>query len=134
MPSSLQVGTTLGNLKDVPVEPDAINWGLNDISAPDAGRTMDANCTMQKRRIAQKRKLSLSWANPTLAQASAVLKAFAPEYLYVRFLDVQEGAFVTRRFYTGDKTSPFRQIDLTDPSNPARKTVKYTLSLASVEQ
>ena len=129
MASSLQVGTTLSNLKDVPVEPDAINWGLNDISAPDAGRVQDA-----KRRVGQKRKLSLSWANPTLAQASAVLKAFAPEYVYVRFLDVQEGQMITRRFYTGDKTSPFRQIDLSNPNNLAQRTVMSSLAFDLIEQ
>lgn len=134
MASSLQVGTTLNNLKDIPVEPDAINWGLNDISAPDAGRVQDANCTMHKRRVGQKRKLSLSWANPTLAQASAVLKAFAPEYVYVRFLDVQEGQMITRRFYTGDKTSPFRQIDLSNPNNPAQRTVMSSLAFDLIEQ
>ena len=134
MASSMQVGTALNKMKDVPVEPDSIKWGLNDISAPDAGRTMDANCTMQKRRIGQKRKLSLSWSNPTLAQASSILKAFSPEYVYVRFLDVEEGAFITKQFYTGDKSSPFRQIDLTDPSNPARRTTMSTLSFDIVER
>lgn len=134
MASSMQVGTALNNLRDVPVEPDGVSWALNDISAPDAGRVQDANCTMYKRRLAQKRKLSLSWANPTLAQASAILKQFAPEYVYVRFLDPQEGAFVTKRFYSGDKSSPFRQIDLTDPANPARRTTMSTLSFDIVEQ
>ena len=134
MASSLQVGTTLNNLKDIPVEPDQINWGLNDISAPDAGRVQDANCTMEKRRVGQKRKLSLSWANPTLAQASAVLKAFAPEYVYVRFLDVQEGQMITRRFYTGDKAAPFRQIDLRNPNTPAQHTVMSSLSFDVIER
>lgn len=132
--ASLQVGTALNDLRDVPVEPDQINWGLNDISAPDAGRVQDANCTMYKRRIGRKRKLSLSWANPTLAQASAVLKAFAPEYVYVRFLDVEEGQMVTRRFYTGDKSSPFRQIVLRNPADTAQSTVMSSLSFDLVEQ
>ena len=73
-------------------------------------------------------------ANPTLAQASAVLKAFAPEYVYVRFLDVQEGQMITRRFYTGDKTSPFRQIDLSNPNNLAQRTVMSSLAFDLIEQ
>lgn len=134
MASSLQVGTTINNLKDIPVEPDAIKWMLNDISAPDAGRVQDANCTMHKRRVGQKRKLVLSWDSPTLAQASAVLKAFAPEYVYVRFIDVQEGQMITRKFYTGDKTSPFMQIDLYNPANVAQRTTMSSLSFDLIEQ
>ncbi len=134
MASSLQVGATLGDLRDVPVEPDGIGWTLNDISAPDAGRVQDANCTMYKRRVGRKRKLSLSWANPTLAQASAILGMFSPEYVYVRFLDVEEAQMITRRFYSGDKSSPFKQISLHNPANAAQRTVMSSLSFDLIEQ
>ena len=44
--AALAVGTSVSSLKDVPVEPDVIDWDVNDISSPDAGRVQDANCTM----------------------------------------------------------------------------------------
>ncbi|MCI8469366.1 MAG: hypothetical protein HFJ75_07790 [Eggerthellaceae bacterium] len=130
MASSLEVGTKLSDLREVPVEPDTINWGLNDISSSDAGRTQDANCTMYKHRIAQKRKLSLSWLNPTLEQTSTILKMFNPEYIFVRFVDPYEGHSVTREFYTGDKASPFKSITLNDPA----RTVLTSLSFDIVER
>lgn len=132
MAASLAVGTSAGKLADVPVEPDGIGYGLQDISASDSGRTNDANCTMQKRRIAQKRKLSLTWANPTLAQASAILTMFNPQYVHVRYLDVMDGKFETREFYVGDRSSPFRQIALTDPKG--QRTVMSTLSFDIIER
>ncbi|NCA32119.1 hypothetical protein [Adlercreutzia muris] len=132
MASSLYVGETVSSLKEVPVQPDGLEWGVNDISDPDAGRVQDANCTMMKRRIARKRTLSLSWANPTLAQASAILRMFAPEYLWVRFIDPEEGGFITRNFYTGDKKAPFRCIDLRGPGGET--AVLSTLSFNIVER
>ena len=39
--------------------PSAFSWGLQDVSDPASGRTLDA--LMHKNRIAQKRKISLSW-------------------------------------------------------------------------
>ncbi|WP_304598240.1 hypothetical protein, partial [Adlercreutzia caecimuris] len=102
MASSLQVGTSPNNLKDLPVEPDKLDWGLNDISSDDAGRVKDAKCTMYKNRIAQKRKIALGWSNPTFAQVSALMRMFAPEYLYVRCKDPLDGGWATHEFYTGD--------------------------------
>lgn len=130
--AAIAVGTSVSSLKDVPVEPDVIDWDVNDISSPDAGRVQDANCTMYKRRIGRKRKLSLAWHNPTLAQASGILKMFAPEYVHVRFLDVEEGKFITREFYTGDKKAPFRRINLTGPSG--QTAVISALSFDIVER
>lgn len=112
MASSLYVGTTQGNLEPIPIEPDDYKWGLNDISASDSGRTQDADCTMYKNRIGQKRKLSLSWTNPSVEDVSKILKMFNPEYVYVRYLDAMEGQFITKRFYSGDKSAPYRTIRL----------------------
>lgn len=131
MASSISVGTTASSLSDMPIEPDAITWGLMDISSPDAGRTQDKNVTMHKMRTAQKRKLSVSWTNPTFAQASQIVQAFNPEYVYVRYKDLLVGGWRTAKFYTGDKNSPFRQISLSDPDGG--KTVMSTLSFDLIE-
>lgn len=112
MASSISVGATSASLADVPVEPDAISWGLMDVSASDAGRVQDYGNTMYKMRVGQKRKLTLSWTNPTLEQASAILNLFNGEYFFVRYVDPLDGGFAVREFYAGDRSSPFRQITL----------------------
>lgn len=131
MASTLSVGTTQTNLVDVPVEPDTFSWGLQDISASDAGRTEDADNRMHKNRTSQKRKVQLGWNNPTFAQASAIVQMFNPEYVFVRYLDLLSGGWRIAEFYTGDKSAPFRQIALNDPSG--NKTVVSTLTFDIVE-
>lgn len=134
MASTIQIGETLNTMVDVPVEPDDYSWDVNDISAPDAGRVQDANCTMYKKRVGRKRKLAIQWFNISLANASTILKMLQPEYVYVRFLDIEEGAFVTKRFYTGDKHVGVRMIDIVDPSNPSNRTTLSSLPISLIEQ
>ncbi len=86
--------------------PSAFSWGLQDVSDPAAGRTL--NALMHKNRIAQKRKLSLSWNHPTPQEAAAILQAFNPEYVRVRYPDALSGSNETRTFYTGDKSAPMK--------------------------
>lgn len=128
MDHSLTVGTSVGSLSALPLEPTKIEWGLQDISASDAGRVQDAGNTMYKMRISQKRKIALSWTNPTLQEASAILRAFNPEYVYVRYIDPLDGGFSTRCFYVGDRQSPFRSITL--PNG----TVMSSLSFDIIER
>lgn len=132
MTASIQVGTTTSNLVDVPVEPDAITWGLQDISASDAGRVHDSGNTMYKMRTSQKRKMQLSWTNISFANASTILQAFNPEYVYVKYKDPLHGGWQTRRFYVGDRSAPFRQIALSDANGT--KTVMQTLSFDIIER
>lgn len=107
----LMVGTSAGSLSPVPT-PDSMGWGLQDVSASDSGRVNDANNTMYKMRTSQKRKLSLSWSDPDLTKASAILRAFNAEYVWVRYPDPMSGTFETRQFYVGDRTAPFRSVRL----------------------
>lgn len=86
--------------------PSAITWSVQDISTPDAGRTLDG--VMHKERLAlpggQKRKLKLEWNLVKFGTESAsILNAFTPEYVTVAYPDPQAGAVVTKVFYTGDK-------------------------------
>ena len=109
----LWVGTTQSNLAAVEPDPSELEWGYQDVSSPDAGRTHDANATMQKEYITSKRKLKLSWLNPTMEQASAIVRAFkASVYIYVRYWDIYADAYETRLFYTGDMSAPFRWFNL----------------------
>ena len=87
--------------------PSKCEWGLQDISASDSGRTQDA--MMHKNRIAQKRTLKLAWNAPIPADAAAILQAFNPEYVSVTYHDPMDNAMETRTFYVGDRSSPFKQ-------------------------
>lgn len=108
----LSVGTNSSNLKDISLDPAQLTWGLQDISAADAGRVQDSGNTMYKMRTSQKRKLQITWNLPTAAQASEILKAFNPEYFYVKYFDPMEGGYNIREFYVGDRTAPFKWYKL----------------------
>jgi len=90
--------------------PSAMTWSIQDISSPDAGRTLDG--IMHKERLAfggQKRKLKLEWNLVKFGEESrTILQAFTPEYISVAFPDPQEGTVITRTFYTGDKELQFK--------------------------
>nr|WP_306792868.1 DUF6711 family protein [Collinsella urealyticum] len=85
-----------------------------DVSADDAGRVMDANATMYKQRIAQKRKLKVAWRMLTATQTGAILRAFNPEYLSVRYWDAMDAQMETRTFYVGDRTAPLKWFQILD--------------------
>jgi len=82
--------------------PSKYDWKLSDVSAADAGRTEDA--LMHKMRIAQKVHIELEWQNVADSVAQTVLTAFQPEYINVNYYDYKSMAFLTKRFYVGDRT------------------------------
>lgn len=84
--------------------PSSFIWKLEDVSASDAGRTEDAK--MHKKRISQVRGIELSWQNVGTDVASAVLNAFNPEYITVKYLDPMSNGFRTSVFYVGNRSSP----------------------------
>ena len=89
--------------KEVP-SPSSFVWSLSDISADDAGRTEDM--VMHKNRKGQAVTLQMSWRYVTTAEASQILKAFNPEYVFVTYIDPLEGGTRRREFYVGDRNSP----------------------------
>lgn len=92
--------------------PSDFSWGLQDVSDSDSGRTDDAK--MHKNRIAQKRKLTLSWRGLTPAQASEILKAVNPEYFEVEYPDAMENSNLTKTFYAGDRSAPMKVWTISD--------------------
>ena len=104
----LSVGTSAASLAPVPHDPYKMDWGLQDVSTGTAGRTLDANCTMHKERITQKRKLSLAWRMLDESDISAILTMFNPEYIYVSYYDAMDGRYEVRQFYVGDRTAPLK--------------------------
>ena len=106
----ISVGTTSSSLTTITPDPASLTWGLQDISAADAGRTQSGY--MYKMQVTQKRKLQLQWTLLTAAQASVILKAFNYEYFYCKYWDALNNRFETREFYVGDRTAPFQWFQL----------------------
>lgn len=90
--------------------PSSYVWKLEDVSAHDAGRTEDI--VMHKKRVGQVKGIELSWNYLSISTASAILKAFNPEYIMVEYLDAQEGAYVTAEFYVGNRSAPMYNATL----------------------
>lgn len=82
--------------------PSKYDWKLSDVSSADAGRTEDG--LMHKERITSKVHLELEWQNVSDADASAILAAFQPEYISVKYYDYKALAFQTKTFYVGDRS------------------------------
>lgn len=125
----LEVGETIEDLREISLDPSSLEWGIQDISAGDAGRVQDAGNTMYKMRTSQKRKLMLTWTLPTQEQTTEILRAFNPEYIFVRYYDPLDGDLNTREFYTGDKKAPFKWYSL-----PEKGTRFTTLSFDIIER
>lgn len=87
--------------------PSSFEWGLQDISAAESGRTDDT--TMHKNRVGQKRKLKVGWNGPDWNTACMIVKAVNPEYIQVTYPDLLTGnKHEVRTFYVGDREAPFK--------------------------
>ena len=86
--------------------PSTFEWGLQDISAAESGRTDDT--IMHKNRVGQKRKISLGWQATNWETTSKIMQAFNPEYVSVKYPDMLSGKYETRTFYVGDRTAPVK--------------------------
>lgn len=102
--------------------PSVFSWGLNDVSASDAGRTTDA--LMHKNRVARKRKIKLAWNSPSPEEAKAILTAFAPEYFNVTYFDPLAGEMQTRVFYSGDQEAP---VKVWNVNNKRYETISFDI-------
>ena len=102
----LQVRTTLNGTKTTLPDPSEFEWGLQDISAADSGRTQDT--MMHKNRVGQKRTITVTWNGPTRSMCSTILTAVNPEYIYVTYPDLMSGSQEERQFYVGDRTAPYK--------------------------
>lgn len=102
--------------------PSSYLWKLEDVSAPDAGRTEDT--VMHKKRIGQLVGLELSWQNISTAKASKILQAFNPEYISVRYLDPMANGYVTSTFYVGNRSVPMYNATLDVWSNVSFNIIK----------
>lgn len=76
-------------------------YQLNDIEAPDSGRTLDG--IMHRGRVSQKVRLDITCRQLATSEISMVLQAINPEYVEVTYLDPKEGTMVTKTFYSNNK-------------------------------
>ena len=63
---------------------------------------------MHKNRVAQKRKIAITFNGVTMETASTILQAVNPEYIQVYYYDPMDATFETREFYVGDRSAPFK--------------------------
>lgn len=78
-----------------------IQWSIQDIDY-DAGRAADG--TMQRNRVARKRKLNVTWPPMSPAQVSRVLSSMTADCFTVRAWDFEAGGYRTIDAYVGDRT------------------------------
>ena len=82
--------------------PSLYKLSMQDVSAPGAGRTLDA--TMQKKTVAKKIKIDIEWKSMTFSEATTLLNATSGEYFTATVLTLN-GNFATKTFYRGDVTA-----------------------------
>lgn len=89
---------------DVPT-PSEFGWSIQDVSAPDSGRTLDS--VMHKARVSRKEKIQLKWLAPDPEKASQILQMFSPEYFEVTYHSPLTNSTVAKQFYCGDQAAPY---------------------------
>ena len=99
----IYVDTGEGGFAELPV-PSGMSYGLQDISAANAGRTEAT--TMMKDRIGKAPKITLSYANRDTATVTSALALVAAEYFNILYMDLENGGVYTYgQFYRGDVTA-----------------------------
>lgn len=88
---------------ELPV-PSGMSYGLQDISAANAGRTEAT--TMMKDRIGKAPKINLTYTNRDTNLVTTALGMVAPEYINILYMDLENGGvYAYGEFYRGDVTA-----------------------------
>ena len=88
-------------------DPSVFQVDLQDI---DKESERNANGTMQRTRVAVKRKLTVEWGPLSNSEISKILKSVSDVFFTVKYPDPEEGKTITKTFYTGDRTSPVLRV------------------------
>jgi len=88
---------------DTKFYPASVTWGEQDVSAPEAGRTLDA--VMHKMLVARKVKLTVSWQNVDEYEAKKILNAVRQETFNVTYHDPLTMKMTTKTMYVGDRSA-----------------------------
>lgn len=89
------------------LDPSAMEFGISDISASDAGR--DESLRMWKAKKGQKQQISMTWNGTTPEQTATLLTQFDAEYFYLKYTDPKTNAEAIRQFYASDRKAPLQQ-------------------------
>lgn len=81
-----------------------------DIVDIDKESERNANGTMQRTRVATKRKLNVEWGALTNSEISKILNAVSDVFFTVTYPDPMTGSSSTRTFYVGDRSAPVYRI------------------------
>ena len=82
-------------------DPSTFEWGEQDISDPNAGRTQGGK--MYKGTICRKVTISLAWNAIDAESEAQILTAIDPENFDVTYHDPKTNRDVTKTFYVGDR-------------------------------
>lgn len=88
-------------------DPKVFQVDINDI---DKESERNANGTMQRTRVAVKRKLTVEWGPLSNAEISKILNAVSDVFFTVKYPDPVTGALATKTFYTGDRSAPVLKV------------------------
>lgn len=99
----IYVDTGVSGFAELPV-PGAMTYGLQDISAANAGRT--ESTTMMKDRIGKAPKIELTYNNQYTDTITTALSLVKNEYIYILYQDLENGGgYAYGEFYRGDVTA-----------------------------
>ena len=99
----IYVDTGVTGFAELPV-PGAMTYGLQDISAANAGRTESTK--MMKDRIGKAPKIELTYNNQYTDTITTALSLVKNEYTYILYQDLENGgAYTYGEFYRGDVTA-----------------------------
>lgn len=84
---------------------EGLKWSRNDVDAANSGR--DQAAKMHRARVAIKIRLDGTCRPLLQEELTIVLQAILPEWLQVRYFDVQSGALVTKKMYSNNIPTTF---------------------------
>ena len=70
----------------------------------------NANGTMQRTRVAIKRKLIIEWPPLSNDEISKILGGLSDVFFTVKYPDPAVGGITTKTFYSGDRTAPVLKV------------------------
>ena len=82
-----------------------------DVTDIDKESERNANGTMQRTRVAVKRKLTVEWGPLSNSEISKILNAVSDVFFTVKYPDPVTGGVTTKTFYTGDRTAPVLRVN-----------------------
>ena len=89
-------------------DPSVFQVDLQDI---DKESERNANGTMQRTRVAVKRKLTVECGPLSNSEISKILKSVSDVFFTVKYPDPELGGITTKTFYTGDRSAPVLRVN-----------------------